>query len=424
MVISCGIPPAESQPVAPLNARQLLHQIRNVERKVRKLRRLPARRYNKAVVTGAELQKIIQQAAARQRPDAELALEQAVWQRLGLLPPGADYKKALARLSRADSAVAYYDHHKRRLYLRDDARLPDHGPALAKEVCHALQDQRFRVKRLVSPITNDRDRQLAGRALVEGDCAGVMLEYMLAPQKDLGSFSGDLGRVLRAAASGQGSKLGAVPLLVRETSLFPLVHGLQFVQRVRARHPWGVVDKLYRRPPLSTEQVLHPRKYWRGEKPSRVRAAALPALADHKQVHAGVLGELLLSLLLRQGVSADSARRAAAGWGGDLLVAYQPATAGAPPGLVHMTAWDSEADAVEFANAMRHVLAARKMKEAAGASEGLWVHLEGASARWSVQLFKRHVLVLGGFSSEKQTALQQEVWQRWRVGGRRVRPKM
>ena len=425
MVFSLGVTHALAQPAGLLTPRQLLGEVRKIERKVRKLRRLRARgRYRKAVLSGAELQKVIEQAALREHPDAELANQQAVWKRLGLLPAAADYKKILSGLSQASSSMAYYDHHSRKLYLHSGARLPAHGPSLAKEVCHALLDQRFRSKKLVAPIKENRDRQLARRALIEGDCAGVMLAYILAPKKGLGALPGGLGKVLRQAAGRQqGSKLGAAPLLVRETLLFPLVRGLQFIQRIRARHPWGVVNKIYRRPPRSTEQVLHPRKYWRKENPARIRPGELPSLADYTKVKKDVLGELILSIYLRQGVSEDGARRAAGGWGGDLLVTYRAASPDAALALVQMTTWDSEADALEFANAQRHVLLARKMKSGSGATGNLWTYSESDSSQWSVQLLGRHVLTLGGFPPGIREKLQLEVWKKWRIRGRRVRTR-
>ncbi len=425
MVFSTAAPRAAAQTTKTPALRQLLKDIRKIERKVRKLRGLrPRGRYRKTVQPGPELQKVALDALDREHPDDQLAAEQAVWQRLGLLPAGADYKKILAGLGLPGGAMAYYDHRSRRLHVHKASRLPAQGPALAREVCHALQDQRFRVKRLMRPVKDNRDRQLARRALVGGDCAGVMLEYLLAPTgKDLGTLSGDVGAMLRRSAVKPTGKLAAAPPLVRETLLFPLIHGLLFVQKVRARHPWSVVNKIYRRPPRSTEQVLHPRKYWRRERPVRVRTRKLPTLADFTVVRKDVLGELILRVYLGQGVSEQGARRAAAGWGGDQLVVYRPPTPGLALGLVHLTTWDSEADALEFANAQRHVLLARKLKPVAGAQKDQWVYNESDTSQWSVQLFRRHVLTLGGFAPAIREKLQAEVWERWRVRGRRVRPK-
>ncbi len=422
MALSIGGSGAAGQ--TPDSTRALLKGVRKIERKIHRLRLLSAARLRKAVVPGARLRAVMQQGLARQYPPERVASEEAALKRLGLLPAAASLQKELAALGQASGAVAYFDPRGRRLYLQDSASPADHGAALAKEVCHAQQDRRFRIRRFLTPIKHDRDRSLARRALVGGDCAAVMLAYSLAPsRRDLKSVSRDFARLLRKRALHPDSGwLKDAPPLIREAALFPAVHGLLFVQRVRVRHPWGVVNRLYSRPPRSTEQVLHPRKYWRRERPVRVTARKLPSLADRALVTRDVLGELVLSVYLRQGLSEAGARRAAEGWGGDTLVLFQPPAAGAAAELIHLTTWDSEADAVEFANAQRHVLRARTFK-AAGNQGNVWTFSESATSQWSVQRFQRHVLLLGGFAPELREKLQTEVWERWRIRGRRVRPK-
>ena len=442
-VLSFGLTDVEAQPADAGAVRALLKEVRKIERAVHRLRRLSAAPLRKAAVPVARLRLVMQRALARQYPPERVAAEEAALKRLGLMPQATSLQKELSALGQASGAVAYYDPRTRKLHVLDSARPSEHGAALAKEVCHAQQDRRFRIRRYLTPIKHDRDRTLARRALVGGDCAAVMLAYSLAPAKrNLRSLSGDFARLLRQRALHPDSGwLKDAPPLLREAALFPAVSGLLFVQRVRVRHPWGVVNRLYSRPPRTTEQVLHPRKYWRRERPVRVTARKLPSLADRKLVTRDVLGELVLSVYLRQGLSEAAARRAAEGWGGDTLVVYgaRSAERGArngkqgtahgaqgagsgPVELVHLTTWDSEADALEFANAQRHVLLARKMK-AAGTTGNVWTFTEGPTSQWSVQLFDRHVLLLGGFAPELRQKLQTEVWEHWRIRGRRVRPR-
>jgi hypothetical protein len=72
------------------------------------------------------------------------------------------------------------------------------------------------------------------------------------------------------------------------------------------------------RPPATTEQVLHPLKYVRGERPAPVRIDGTELrergwrLADRN-----VIGELATDYLLRIGAEPEQAKAAAAGWGGD-----------------------------------------------------------------------------------------------------------
>ena len=100
-------------------------------------------------------------------------------------------------------------------------------------------------------------------------------------------------------------------------------------------------------PPISTEQVPHPDKYWAHEMPVEVD---LPELAGRLgpgwlTMGSDVFGELALNLILELGEPSGSASVAAAGWGGDRrLVLEQDGR----PALVLRTVWDTSLDAQEF----------------------------------------------------------------------------
>lgn len=417
---------AQPAPTSPASYERLLRkQVRRVTRSISRLRRLrPRRQVQLELVTKEQLAARLAQQRVQALSDEELETERLVWARLGLLSGQVkDYKALLQRL-RPGRATVFYDARARRLVVARGALPAKRDPVLAHELCRALQDQRGRLRRLMRRVKESRDRLLARLALLEGDCTAVMLEYMLAPSsRDLSSLSRDVGPLIRKAITGDdGARLAAAPALVREMLLFPHVHGVGFIRKLRQRHQWSLVDKLYNRPPASTEQVLHYRKYWRRERPVTIRARALPALEQLKPLRRDTLGELILRIYLAQGVSEDAAARAAAGWGGDRLEAYATAP-GKPLLLVHMTTWDSAADAVEFSAAQRHVLRQRKLKPAAGGGQRLWLYQQQDGLQWSVQRHQKHVLVLGGAAPELRQKLQQEVWQRWIIGGRRVTPK-
>jgi hypothetical protein len=150
---------------------------------------------------------------------------------------------------------------------------------------------------------------------------------------------------------GEGTVLRGIPSYIYQTQLFPSLQGVQFIRQWRARHPWQAINQLYQRPPQSTEQILHERKYAINERPVPIVSHPLPALAGYRPLYGDVLGEFQLSLYLSQGVSPHIAQRAAEGWGGDRLEAYQRLSKEDSLVLVHLSSWDSEADAIEFANA-------------------------------------------------------------------------
>jgi hypothetical protein len=125
------------------------------------------------------------------------------------------------------------------------------------------------------------------------------------------------------------------------------------VQATQLRGGWPGVDDLYRRMPVSTEQILHPEKYTDDEAPVAVDLPEDLAtqLGDGWSVPLeDTFGELQIEDWLREsGVKQATAATAAAGWGGDrLAVAKGPSGAWA---VVIDTVWDTATDASEFADA-------------------------------------------------------------------------
>ncbi|HET7501876.1 MAG TPA: hypothetical protein VFK02_12755, partial [Kofleriaceae bacterium] len=117
---------------------------------------------------------------------------------------------------------------------------------------------------------------------------------------------------------------------------------------------WPSVDQLYRDPPESTEQVLHPRTKLipTREHPRRV---TLARSADPELV-GNVLGELQWQVYFRLWKSPNAAE-ASEGWGGDRYSVTRRKD-GRLIGRI-ATIWDSDADARQFADAYVATLAAR-----------------------------------------------------------------
>ncbi|MCA9666177.1 MAG: hypothetical protein KC503_11340 [Myxococcales bacterium] len=424
------------------SAQQTIAKARAIVRaavKVRGLRR--RRRIMMGVMNRAQIVAHISKRLAQTYSDSEIATDASVLVQLGLLPPGIDYKRAVLALL-SDQVAGFYDPKDRRLNIASWLSMSLQKPALLHEICHALQDQHFNLRRFTKPLKDNSDRQLARQAVVEGDCTGVMLEHELLKQgRDLGSVGPLIGALARKLASG-GNKSNAwarAPRFLRETLAFPYIEGLKLVAEIRKRSPWSAVSRLFRRVPSSTEQILHYDKYKRRERPVSVRDRDLKALAKtYARVKRDTLGELQLRLLFETALGKSAAERAAAGWGGDRLVAYarkdaappQPGKPGALPLIVHLTSWDSDLDAIEAQSGMRRVLRARKLRPLPAESDAtrrLWVY-GGRGTRgtvqWSLQRAGKHLLLIGGAPAALRRALQREVWQRWRVRGRRVRVRV
>jgi hypothetical protein len=313
---------------------------------------------------------------------ADLGVEEQMLKRLGLIDGAADYARLWAA-SASSAAVATYDPAARRLLVPDFLPLDGQRVALIHEIAHAIADQRFDLRSFLAPppqtlVQLSGDATRARLALVEGDATLATMEVV----DGSGAFLRPTALAALAdrlrAASGERR-----PPWLAEFGRFVHVDGLLFVARVRARQPWPAVDALWRDPPASSEQILHPDKYDACENPIPVPEAALPALPGFDPPKAGdVLGELVIRAWLSTVLPADVAARAAAGWGGDRAALYQPAprrpdggapAAGTatPPALAWLTIWDDGGEADDFARAAAAVAGEANVQRR-GEAVALW----------------------------------------------------
>jgi hypothetical protein len=352
-------------------------------------------------------------------PD-EVKGEALVLKRMGLLPVDADYEKLLFDLL-SEQVAGFYDPYRKTLYIADWLPVDMQRPALAHEIQHALQDQHFDLKKLARPLKSEGDRQLAQAAVVEGDGTAVMMEFaargMGAESAQLPTVLARLGRQMMQLALSTTPSLQQAPPVLRESLMFPYAAGLEFVAAVRSDKPWSRIDAVFRDPPVSTEQVMHPDKYLSGEKPWRITATPLASLPLYKEQRRDVLGELMWKVWFARAQSERDAEQAAAGWGGDLLVSWsQPGET--LPLVAVLSGWDTEKDADEAEQA------AQKLILSLTGKTGDKLPLPGKT-----QLFERHsgdrtfavarrgqkLLILCGVPTASTSAVVAEIFRTWTV---------
>ena len=309
----------------------------------------------------------IAQSLRAQIDEDEIERARTVYGALGLLDTESDLRSMFAAVL-GEQVIGYYDPETARLVVRDSVMVALAGEpsseqtqeaslVLVHELVHALQDQRLGLGESYEQArTADADN--AFRAVVEGDATLAMLAHALDQQgiplsaaregiQQMGSYL-DLNALVR------GEKLDDAPAIVRVTLVAPYLRGLQFIAAVEGRGGWPAVNNAHRRPPLSTEQVIHPQKYFDREPPEAIE------VPDHEEVLASgferverdTLGELELSVYLGQLNESGTDDEAAAGWAGDQLVVYRR---GEELGVVWWTTWDTEKDAEEAHRAAREV---------------------------------------------------------------------
>ncbi len=355
------------------------------------------------VVDRAELHARLVAEAGKDTTAAETAARGLALRRWGLVPLDYDYGASLIELL-ADQIAGFYDHDTKKLTILDTAGA---DPAwaemvLAHELDHGLQDQAFDLATFEKLPDDDGDAELARHALVEGDGVALMIEVVLARHGVLSPWSVPeaAGAVLAAMAEPGPTKdsLDRAPLAIREEMVFPYRDGFAFVAALRRTHPWSAIDHAYRRPPRSTEQILHPDKYLADDKPIAVTAGASP-LADYAVLDSEVWGELgVRSFLRTHGITEEVAAQAAAGWGGDraVVLGHRDETQPRRAIAIARLEWDTEIDAREaqsaFERAVDDLMVGATLDQTTARTR--WLGLDGTEA-WVERRDASLVVVVG-----------------------------
>jgi hypothetical protein len=396
----------------------LIDQTDAIAKVVSGLRGLPVKkRIPRGVMSQAEIQKRLIARLDQDYGPGELAAEEKTLKRLRLLPADLDYKQEILALL-TEQIAGFYDPSVKELYIADWIETGMQKMVMAHEIDHALQDQSFNLDRFTKPDRENGDAQLARQALVEGDGVALMIEYMMREMGQKNDPWAD-DSIVNAMAAVTGltgaAEFDKAPLFLKETLLFPYKEGLRLIAAERRLRPWTDVDAMFARPPVSTEQVMHPEKYRANERPVPVHQAALPSLRGWKPIYVNVLGELMFSVLLRQhGVAEPAAQRAAAGWGGDRLAVYESGDARV---AIDVSTWDAEADAIEAMAALTEALPS--LAGGAGYGDKGVLYAETAAQEGEVSFVERkgaRLLLVVGAPADKAAKIRGEAWVRWRVG--------
>ena len=281
---------------------------------------------------------------------------------LGAVPPTLDVKKMLLAMM-GDQVAGLYDPEKKEMRVVGNLSLEVSlvRIILEHELTHALTDQHFDLETLAIDETQQDDRSLAALCLVDGDATLSMVEYA----KQMG-IQGIFSTFLITLFMDQDS-FYAAPTFYQGWLTFPYVGGERFLlelmnnycveeQRLTPRKhrlhgvDWEVVNFVYGHPPTSTEQILHPRKFFEGDDPPvEIDSEFLNPLIEKgwQVVWENTFGEFLIRTLLEKSLRLSEAHRSSQGWGGDR---YYLLEREGQHLLVWSTFWDTLKDREEFVN--------------------------------------------------------------------------
>ena len=267
----------------------------------------------------AENRRFIEQEIKRRYSASDLEAERKSMVAWGVLPPDYDLQRLYLDLLE-EQVSAYYDARGKLMVVGDWLPAEQQRAALMHELVHALQDLQVPIDTFISPDPGHGDRLLARQALIEGEAVALTFDLLLKPQGTDISLLPDLAmsQGLIATSAG-GPVIGTAPKFLRDTLLFPYIEGLGFVYQLRKRHPWSAMSAVYRDPPRSTTQILHPEKYFdTREDPIPVAIPDLSRLLPGARLVADDdLGEFSLGAVLALHLGDTEGRHAAVGWRGD-----------------------------------------------------------------------------------------------------------
>jgi len=281
---------------------------------------------------------------------------------LGLIEPTYDLETNILN-SLVDGVGGFYLHEIQQIYVIGTQFSGVEKFIYSHEFGHALVDQNYDLSRMsVYPrCLGNEDRCKAIQALIEGDATLLMLQWF-----DQGATNSEYDEIARYHPPTRVIPEQSPPPFALRNSEFPYNEGKAFVEELYARGEWTGVNQAYSRLPESTEQILHPAKYFAAEQPIQVPEVGLESVLgeDWEQIKSNTLGEWFTYLILgfganpRAQLNEGDAVRAAEGWGGDHYQVYYNAKTEQILLVVHWK-WDQSSDASEFAVGMRFYLKGR-----------------------------------------------------------------
>jgi hypothetical protein len=112
---------------------------------------------------------------------------------------------------------------------------------------------------------------------------------------------------------------------MKDSMIFPYFGGLTFSTAMLKPAGWNGVSAVFAKPPLSTQQIMHPALYKSGKTPAQVKVPAMEKLlgVDWKKLDENTMGEFGWLEILKQFISEEKAKPLAAAWEGDRYIVYE-----------------------------------------------------------------------------------------------------
>jgi len=333
-----------------------------------------------------EFGKYLDKVLEEQMPETRLKNYGKIVKKLGLYR-GTEIKDfaSMTKAVMQSQVAAYYDPESGTFYVVMQ-NLPEQmlGGLYAHELHHGLQDQYFNLDKYIlsqAGGTLNDDEVLARQAVVEGEATYIMtlwsmqkmlgilpdreiLKLSIYMQAEMNSEmmitmlkSGMTSQFNQTATADAIKTLEEIPAFIVETLMGAYQKGMRFVFDIQS-HGWDRVSRLYRNAPVSTEQILYPEKWLKGEKPFKYQWPSFKQktiFGNWDLLDVNTIGEIQWRIIFSEHEMSNAAKKASDGWDGDIYAILKNKNSGDLL-LLFYTSWDTDNDASEFAENYKNLL--------------------------------------------------------------------
>src|SRR3989442_436565 len=178
---------------------------REIDRSLRELTGISGLKARKPVrydlITRDKVNEFLKERVKEAVKPEEIRAEEITLKKLGFVPPDFNLEKATVDLL-TEQAAAFYDYHKKKLFLTDWAPSGMQESALVHELAHALADQNFHLERFIRQGGKSDDSELARMAVMEGQATWLMTETLARRANQSISSNPNLLDVMGSGADG------------------------------------------------------------------------------------------------------------------------------------------------------------------------------------------------------------------------------
>ncbi len=319
-------PPASLPPPESAQSQEFLQAADEVLAEMSKLISLPILSpLKKSLRSREEIKAYLLQKMKEDKDADKRYADQKTMEKFGLLPKDYPLDQVMVKVL-TEQIAGLYDPDSQEFFIADWTSPADERPVMSHELTHALQDQHFHIDKWTDAAKPNDDGELARDAVIEGSAMAAMLDYELGGKgsiRDLGDF--DPGLLMGDMDS--SPELSKAPKVIQDELLFPYLAGIRFTQQLlKAGNGWPDFYKVFDKPPVSTQQIMHPELYLQGVLPAQGGTAGDPRAwfpRNGKSSMKIYMGEFGVQEIFKQFLPKERSTALAATWAGDRYAIFE-----------------------------------------------------------------------------------------------------